>query len=503
MESEMNAKARMLAGGLLAAGLALALAPSNVIGAAPAAQRPNVLFIAIDDLNDWVGCLGGHPQAQTPNMDRLAARGTLFRNAHCQAPLCNPSRASLLTGLRPSTTGIYGLVPGIRDVARTRECVTLPQYFARHGYFTAAFGKVFHDLSIPGVLHANEFNVWGPAPPMPLPKDKLVHCPSGLRAMDWGVYPEDDRDQADWRIANAAIAQMKSLPPSQPFFLAVGFRLPHVPCFASQKWFDRFPPEEQIILPPVLEGDRDDVPEFAWYLHWKLPDPRLSWLKKAHQWRPLVRAYLASTAFMDSQIGRVLDSLDANGRRENTIIVVWSDHGWHLGEKGITGKNSLWERSTHVPLIFAGPGTGHGTQCSKPAELLDIYPTLVELCGLPARECLEGHSLAPQLQDPNTHRPWPAITTHNQGNDAVRTEHWRFIRYADGSEELYDHRDDPNEWTNVITDAKFSAKREALARWLPKSPAPPAAGSACRVLVKNKGAWLWEGRPVIPSEKED
>jgi arylsulfatase A-like enzyme len=499
----MKVKPRRLVRGLLAGSLVLALAPSNGIGAAPAAQKLNVLFIAIDDLNDWVGCLGGHPQAQTPNLDRLAAGGTLFRNAHCQAPLCNPSRASLLTGLRPSTTGIYGLVPGIRDVARTRECVTLPQYFARHGYFTATFGKVFHDLSIPGVLHTNEFNVWGPAPAMPLPKEKFVQTPSTLRAMDWGVYPKDDHHQADWRIADAAVAQMKSLPPSQPFFLAVGFRLPHVPCFASQKWFDRFPPEDQIILPPVMEGDRDDVPEVAWYVHWKLPDPRLSWLKKARQWRPLVRAYLASTTFMDSQIGRVLDSLDASGRRENTIIVVWSDHGWHLGEKDITGKNSLWERSTHVPLIFAGPGTGQGTQCSKPAELLDIYPTLVELSGLPARKGLEGHSLVAQLKDPKARRPWPAITTHNQGNDSVRTEHWRFIRYADGSEELYDHRNDPNEWTNVIARAKLSATREALARWLPKSPAPPAPGSGYRVLVKEKGAWLWEGRPVIPSEKED
>ena len=153
------------------------------LGAAPAARTPNVLFIAIDDLNDWVGCLGGHPQAQTPNMDRLAARGTLFRNAHCQAPLCNPSRASLLTGLRPSTTGIYGLAPGIRDVARTRDCVTLPQYFARHGYFTATFGKVFHDGSIPERLQTNEFNVWGPAPGMPLPQAKFV-THSGQHAAD-------------------------------------------------------------------------------------------------------------------------------------------------------------------------------------------------------------------------------------------------------------------------------------------------------------------------------
>jgi choline-sulfatase len=481
----------------------LALALAGHATGAPRVKKPNVLFIAIDDLNDWVGCLGGHPQAKTPNMDRLAARGTLFSNAHCQSPLCNPSRSSLLTGLRPSTTGIYGLAPGIRDVARTRECVTLPQYFARHGYFTATFGKIFHDGSIPSQLHTNEFNVWGPAPGMPLPKEKFVHTPSDMRIMDWGVYPKDDRDQADWRIADAAIARMQSLPGNKPFFLAVGFRLPHVPCFASQKWFDLLPPEDQIILPPVKERDRDDVPEFAWYLHWKLPEPRLSWLKKAHQWRPLVRAYLASTTFMDSQIGRVLDALDSIGGRDSTIIVLWSDNAWHLGEKDITGKNSLWERSTHVPLIFAGPGAGQGTRCPQPAELLDIYPTLVELCSLPAKKGLEGHSLAPQLKDPRTPRRWPAITSHNQGNDTVRSEHWRYIRYADGSEELYDHRTDPNEWTNRVTDAKFSATKQDLARWLPKSPAAPAPGSAHRVLVKDNGLWLWEGKPIKASEKED
>ncbi len=473
------------------------------VGVVAAGTKPNVLFIAIDDLNDWVGCLGGNPQAQTPNMDRLAARGMAFLNAHCQSPLCNPSRSSLLTGLRPSTTGIYGLAPGIRDVGRTRDCVTLPQYFARQGYFTATFGKVFHDGSIPKALQTNEFDIWGPAPGMPLPKDKFVHTPSVMRGMDWGIFPANDRAQADWKIAEAAIARMKSLPRNKPFFLAVGFRLPHVPCFASRKWFDRFPPEDQIILPRVKDHDRDDVPEFAWYLHWKVPEPRLSWLRQAGQWRSLVRSYLASTAFMDSQVGRVLDTLDEIGQRDKTIIVLWSDNAWHLGEKAITGKNTLWERSTRVPLIFAGPGTGRGGRCSQPAELLDIYPTLIDLCGLPPKQGLEGHSLAPQLKDPGTPRPWPAITTHNQGNDAVRTKHWRYIRYADGSEELYDHRSDPNEWTNLVTDARFSATKEELARWLPRSPAAPAPGSAHRVLTKENGHWLWEGRPINQSEKEE
>ncbi len=497
----MRAKGQIRLFSLLAAALALAFV--SRADESSATPKPNVLFIAIDDLNDWVGCLGGHPQAQTPNMDRLAERGTLFLNAHCQAPLCNPSRASLLTGLRPTTTGIYGLTPGIRDVARTRDCVTLPQYFARHGYFTGGFGKVFHDGSIPERLHTNEFNVWGPAPGMPLPPVKFVNTPATMRAMDWGVFPKDDHRQADWKIADAAIAQMRSLPPNKPFFLAVGFRLPHVPCFASQKWFDRFPPEDQIILPPVKDSDRDNVPEFAWYLHWKVPEPRLSWLRQAHQWRPLVRAYLASTTFMDSQIGRVLDALEATGRGTNTVIVLWSDNAWHLGEKAITGKNTLWERSTHVPLIFAGPGAGQGTRCSQPAELLDIYPTLVDLCGLPPKEGLEGHSLVPQLKDPKTPRPWPAITSHNQGNDTIRTERWRYIRYADGSEELYDHRTDPNEWTNLAAEAEFATTKQDLARWLPRSPASPAPGSAHRVLFKKDGVWLWEGRPIKASEKEE
>jgi len=469
----------------------------------PESSRANVLFIAIDDLNDWVGCLGGHPQAKTPHIDRLAARGTLFLNAHVQAPLCNPSRASLLTGLRPSTTGIYGLLPGMRSVEATRDCVTLPQYFARHGYFTATFGKVHHDGSIPPPLRTNEFNVWGIAPGMPLPKQKFVNTPAKMAVMDWGVFPEDDRDQADWKIADAAIAQLKSRPKDKPFFLAVGFRLPHVPCFASQNWFDLFPPENEIILPPVKEHDRDDVPEFARYLHWKLPEPRLSWLKQSNQWRPLVRAYLASTAFMDAQVGRLLDALDQSGVAENTVIVLWGDNGWHIGEKGMTGKTTLWERSTHVPLIFAGPGVAKSTMCRQPAELLDIYPTLVELCGLPAKDGLEGHSLKPQLKNSRAKRPWPAITTHNVGNHAVRSERWRYIRYADGSEELYDLRADPNEWTNLARDRKYAKVIRGHAQWLPKTNAPPAPGSASRILVCENGVWLWEGKPINPAEKEE
>jgi arylsulfatase A-like enzyme len=478
----------------------LALAPLSA-GGADASRRPNVLFIAIDDLNDWVGCLGGHPQVKTPYIDRLARRGTLFTNAHCQAPLCNPSRSSLLTGLRPSTTGIYALQPGIRAVASLKDVVTLPQHFASQGYYTFSAGKVFHDGAIPPTERAREFHAWGDPGRMPYPPKKLVETPATIKAMDWGVFPDNDQDQGDWKIADSAIAQMKSLPTDRPFFVALGFRLPHVPCFASQKWFDLYP-DDKLVMPSVKENDRADVPEFAWYLHWKLPEPRLSWLKKTNQWRPLVRAYLACTSFMDSQVGRVLDALDATGHTRDTVVVLWSDHGWHLGEKGITGKNSLWERSTHVPLILAGLGVIEGAKCSQPVELLDLYPTLVELCGLPARKGLEGHSLVPQLKDATVRRERPAITTHNPNNHTVRSEHWRYIRYADGSDELYDHRTDPNEWTNLARDPRHVAVLREHSLWLPKVNAPPVPGSAARLLVQKDGVWYWEGKPIDPAQKE-
>jgi len=466
---------------------------------AATAPRPNVLFIAIDDLNDWVGCLGGHPQAKTPHLDRLAARGTVFANAHCQAPLCNPSRTSLLTGLRPSTTGIYGLAPGLRAVPALSNHVTLPQYFARHGYRTACFGKIFHDGSIPARDRTNEFHVWGEGGAVPYPPQKFVNTPDPIKAMDWGVFPERDEDQADWKIASAAITHLQALTNGQPYFLAVGFRLPHVPCYASRAWFELFP-EQQVILPAVKADDRDDLPRFAGFLNWRLPEPRLAWLERSGQWRPLVRAYLASTAFMDSQVGRLLTALENSPGATNTLVVLWSDHGWHLGEKGKTGKNSLWERSTRVPLIFAGPGVTRGARCGRPVELLDLYPTLVELCSLPARGGLEGHSLRPLLQDAHAARPWPAVTTHNHDNHSVRTEQWRFIRYADGSEELYDERMDPNEWTNLAGEPAQASTKRDLARWLPGSSAAPVPGSAQRVLIYTNGVAVWEGKVIRADE---
>lgn len=481
--------------------LALALPGADEPKAKAPARPPNVLFLAVDDLNDWVGCMGGHPQAQTPNIDRLAKRGTLFANAHCQAPLCNPSRSSLLTGLRPSTTGVYALQPGFRKSPAARDRATLPQYLAAHGYSTFAAGKLFHDGSVPPADRPRELQAWGVPGAMPYPPAKLVDTPARMKAMDWGVFPERDQDQGDWKIADSAIARLKQVPPDAPFFIAAGFRLPHVPCFASRRWFDLYP-LDTLARPPVKPDDRGDIPDFAWYLHWKLPEPRLSWLEKNDQWMPLVRAYLASISFMDSQVGRVLDALEESGRAPDTVVVLWSDHGWHLGEKGITGKNTLWERSTRVPLIFAGPGIAPGARCDQPAELIDLYPTVAELAGLPSPGGLEGHSLSPQLRDADAPRPWPAITTHGPGNHSIRSKDWRYIRYADGSEELYDHRSDPDEWTNLAKDVRHAATIRDLARWMPAESVPPVPGSVSRLLVKVGGVWTWEGEPIDPAEAE-
>lgn len=484
--------------------------------AAAAARRPNVLFIAIDDQNDWIGHLGGHPLAKTPHLDALAARGTTFTNAHCQAPLCNPSRTSLLVGLRPSTTGVYALLPSFRQVPALAERVTLPQHFATHGYRTAGDGKIFHTgtrsggpKTVPGKPdtgsdfqeHGGHGGVGG------MPPRKLVPSPPMVnhKLIDWGVWPPDgdDTTKGDWAVADWAADWIRKAPREEPFFLAAGFFLPHVPCYATQRWFDLFPDDDSV-LPQVLRGDRDDTPHFSWYLHWTLPEPRLGRVESMGQWRNLVRSYLACTAFMDSQIGRLLAALEEAGRADETIVVVWSDHGWHLGEKAITGKNTLWERSTRVPLIFAGPGVTAGQRCGRPAELLDVYPTLVELCGLPTRDGLEGVSLGPQLRDAAAARERPAITTHNQGNHAVRSEHWRYIRYADGSEELYDLRSDPHEWKNLVANPAEAANPALAAvlgehrTWLPRTDVPPVPGSGQRVLTYDKAAdeAVWEGTTI-------
>jgi arylsulfatase A-like enzyme len=321
--------------------------------------------------------------------------------------------------------------------------------------------------------------------------------------VDWGVWPldNDDTGKGDYKVASWTVEQIKNAPKDQPFFIAAGFFLPHVPCYATQKWFDLYPDDDSV-LPKVLEGDRDDTPRFSWYPHWKLPEPRLKFLKESGQWRNLVRSYLACVSFTDSQVGRLLTALGESGHAENTIVVLWGDHGWHLGEKAITGKNTLWERGTKVPLIFAGPGVKGGQRCLQPAELLDIYPTLIELAGVAKRTDLEGLSLVPQLREAASKRERPAITSHNQGNHGIRSERWRYIHYADGSEELYDLQADPNEWTNLAGRSEYAPVIAEHRRWLPKIDRPPAPGSAHRVLTYYKATdeAVWEGTTVRRSD---
>lgn len=488
----------------LTAAAVWAVALLNVLATpATAADRPNVLLIAIDDLNDWVGCLGGHPQVKTPHMDRLAAAGTVFVNAHCQAPLCNPSRTSLLTGLRPSTTGIYALDGWFRNSPPFKDRLTLPQYFAAQGYHTMTTGKVFHDAYPPkeGRVDGTEFGVWGyPGNYGPFPKQPFVRTPTGHPLIDWGVFPQRDEEEDDWKVTDWAIEHLRSLPREKPFFMSVGLRRPHVPCYAPRKWFDLYP-LDTLRLPPVQADDRADTPPFSWYLHWDLPEPRLAWLQDNDQWRPLVQAYLACVSFVDSQVGRLIEGLDSAGFADRTIVVLLGDNGWHLGEKAITGKTSLWDRSTRVPLIVAGPGLAGGGRCTRPAELLDVYPTLVELAGLPEDERLEGHSLVPQLRDATAPREWPAITTAGQHNHGIRTENWRYIRYADGSEELYDMTSDANEWHNLASDPRHEADRRELAKWLPAANEPPMPGCTIRLAEIREGRAYWEGKPIDPDRR--
>jgi choline-sulfatase len=466
-------------------------------------SKPNVLFIAIDDQNDWIGAMGGHPLAKTPYIDSLAAKGTLFLNAHCQSPLCNPSRTSLMTGLRPTSTGIYGLAPWFRSLPEFADRVTLPQHFRNAGYVTYTSGKIYHGGVGGPEKRKAEFDHWGPEGGVGAkPSAKLIgQTPMGNNPlMDWGTFPHKDEEKGDYQVASWTIDQIRNAPNDRPFFIAAGFFLPHVPCYVTQKWFEMFPDNDSI-LPEVLDDDRADTPRSSWHLHWYLPEPRLAWLKETRQWRNLVRSYLASTSFVDAQVGRLLQAIQESGHEKDTIVVLWSDHGWHLGEKQISGKNTLWDRSTRVPLLFAGPGITAGGRCTQPAELLDIFPTLIDVCGLDPRSDLEGISLRPQLIDANVKRERPAITSHNQGNHGVRTEKWRYIRYSDGSEELYDMILDPKEWHNLANRPEVEPVLQQHREWLPKVDRALAPNSSSRVFTydpKTKEL-TWEGK-VYPAD---
>ncbi|NQV33232.1 MAG: sulfatase, partial [Phycisphaeraceae bacterium] len=374
--------------------LCVSVMPFQPVRAGTESSRPNVLMICIDDLNNWVGCLGGHPDAHTPNIDRLAQRGVLFTNAHCQAPICNPSRTSFMLGVRPSTTGIYMNKPWFRNTARNRDRVTLTQHFAAQGYRTFTTGKIYHASHRDGP----SFQVVGPLPGQKNPLDQRIQSElSGL--WDFGAQAFDEDKFNDHVDASWAIAQLGQTQAS-PFFLTVGFYRPHVP-FYYPKRLSSLMPRDTIDLPVVIDGDRDDLPRIATQVTANGTPPSHTWFLQDGRWKEAVQAYLACTRFTDEQVGRVLDALDKSEHARNTIVVLLSDHGFHLGEKERWAKQSLWERSTHVPFIISLPDGLRGVKCDKPVELLSVFPTLIDLCEVERRQQLEGTGLVPLLADPD------------------------------------------------------------------------------------------------------
>ncbi len=445
--------------------LAAAAGAPFVLRGRAAGPRPNVLFIAIDDLNDWIGCLGGHPQTTTPNLDRLAKRGVLFTNAHCAAPLCNPSRAALLTGIRPSTSGIYENSQPMRKSPALKNVITLPQHFAESGYRVIGGGKIYHGAyPDPQSWHEYFPDQTLNKPADPLPKNLPLNGIPKAGHFDWGPMDVPDTDMGDYKVATWASSEL-SRKQDKPFFLACGIFKPHLPWHVPPKYFDMHP-LKTIQLPKVNEHDLDDVPPMGRKM--ARPEGDHANVVKYHQWEKAVQAYLSAITFADRQVGRVLDALEKGPHAQNTVIVLWSDHGWHLGEKLHWRKFALWEEATHNVFMVSAPGiTKAGSRCTRPVNLLDIYPTMIELCGLPKREGLEGTNIMPLVRNAQAAWDRPAVTTYRRGNHSVRSERWRYIRYSDGSEELYDHQADPLEWTNLASKPEHTALKKEMAKWMP------------------------------------
>ena len=433
-------------------------------------DRQNVLMIAIDDLNDWLGCMDGHPDAYSPNIDQLASEGILFTNAHCQAPLCGPSRASLMTGLLPSSTGIYGQISDAKLdtlVADRRDITFLPLYFAQHGYKTIGIGKLFHNFAPTGnfEIAGGREKGFGPKPEKRFKYDPSWFNKSGNTQTDWGVFPEYDHEMPDARTAAWVVEQIRK-PHDRPFFLAAGFLRPHVPWYVPRKWFDLFQ-VDSIDMPPYLPSDQLDLPEISRAVHAVPMMPTTEWAMAQDEWRHAVHAYLACIAFVDAYVGEILKALQESPYADNTIVVLWSDHGYHLGEKNRFAKHSLWIESSKTPLIIRAPGYPRNRKCTQPTQLLDIYPTLVELCGLPSNPSNEGHSLVPLLKDVNASWSHPAMTTYGYKNHAIRTERYSYLEFENGDTELYDLVADPNEWTNLSTSDDHQGVLKGMREFLP------------------------------------
>lgn len=434
-------------------------------------EKPDVLFIAIDDMNDWISLLDPESPIKTPNLERLAKRGMLFTRAYCISAACNPSRVALMTGQRPSTTGVYGNNSDWRRAVPKRP--TIMQRFRSAGYAVKGAGKIFHHkgTGFHDKASFDEFQMMGP---QNMPPKKLNEGPEyGSRNTDWGVWPADEKKTIDFRTADYCIEALKNPPKGKALFLACGIFKPHSPFFAPPQYHKG---TEKILPPQRLSDDWKDLPSGAktlmggkkWFWEGMMKLDR----RIPGSFTEFVQSYAACCAFADAQVGRVLDALDASPRRSQTIVVLWSDHGFHLGEKQHIEKFALWEKSNHVPFVVVVPWvTKEGSRCAVPVDLSVVYPTLLELCGLPNDAQCDGASAVPLLLDPKAQWEHPALMTYGRGNHAVRSERWRYIRYADGTEELYNHESDPQEWQNLAGDPKNAGVMARHRKLLPKEEA--------------------------------
>ncbi len=464
--------------------------------------RPNILFIAVDDLNDYVGCLGGHPNGFTPHIDALAQSGTLFTNAHAPAPVCNPSRAAFLTGLMPSSTGIYHNKDrwdeGGEELNRIAH---LPLHFRRAGYQVLTGGKIFHtkpqnyeegfDQDAGGF---GGFNLNLQSAEFSDPFEGLGGAHTW--AFHWGPLDEEQsQEMSDQKLAAWAAGQLRQ-PSEKPFLLMVGFHRPHTPLTSPKPYWDLFD-REALLLPPTNVGDLDDMPWMGRQVAvagWQeMEKGHYRMVKERGVHEDILHAYLAASAYVDDQIGKVINALDSGPHRDNTIVVLFSDHGWAIGEHYHFKKWALWDDTTRVPMIIRLPGDESQPQTTDAGvTLTDIYPTLVDLADIaPPAHKLDGRSLKPLLED-GDEASWtrPALTTFGPGNHALRTPRWRYIRWADGSEELYDHATDPHEWHNVAGLPRWSQIKEDLAEWLPETDAPAVASSHASPVTLNAGQSL-------------